>query len=273
MDLFLMLLAICAGGIAFTFLGVTLARRLVGRGVGEGHNDVSAAIFNVGGVIFAVFLAFLVITVWQAHDNARAVSSDEGALLSTLYRGTAAMEPDSGRRLRAVIREYTGAVIKDEWPLQAQTGEAHPKARTAALNMLAVYGAMGTAARERDQAIDQMQLGLIAQIISDRTKRRLLAQNTIPPVIWWVSLMCATLVIFMSFFLYLDRDWPHVLISGMLAAMIFMLVYVMYLFDRPFGGMMPLAPDAFVDSLKVYDSVDQTLLLPTSADGRVLDAR
>jgi hypothetical protein len=44
-----------------------------------------------------------------------------------------------------------------------------------------------------------------------------------------------------------------------------MLTYVMALFDRPFGGMMPLRPDAFADALTVYDSVDQALVTRTSA--------
>jgi hypothetical protein len=263
MPLVAMLVVICLAALAFSFLGISAARRVVRHAVGEGHNEVSAAIFNVAGVIFAVFLAFLVITVWQAHDDAVSVASDEGALLSTLYRGTAVMEPEQGSRLRSAIREYTRAVIADEWPLQARTGDAHPRARAEALNMLAVFGAMG-AARQGDQAIEQMQLNLIAQVISDRTKRRLLAKHAIEPVIWWVAVLSGALVIVMSFFLYPDRDWPHVVMSGMLAAIIFMLTYVMALFDRPFGGMMPLAPDAFADALKVYDAVDQSLVARAS---------
>jgi hypothetical protein len=261
-----MLLIICAAALIFAYLGITVARRVMRHGVGGGHNEVSAAIFNVAGVIFAVFLAFLVITVWKAHDDAVDVASDEGALLSTLYRGTAVMEPESGSRLRAAIRKYTRAVIADEWPLQARTGDAHPRARVEALNMLAVFGAPGSAARPGDQSVEQMQLGLITQIISDRTKRRLLAKHAVEPVIWWVAVLSGALVIIMSFFLYPDRDWPHVIMSGMLAAIIFMLTYVMAIFDRPFGGLMPLAPEAFADALKVYDSADQELATRASAD-------
>jgi hypothetical protein len=69
--LVVLLVVICAASISFALLSINGIRRLVRRGVGDGHNDVSAAIFGVGGTIYAVFLAFLVISVWGGHDAAR----------------------------------------------------------------------------------------------------------------------------------------------------------------------------------------------------------
>lgn len=257
--LLLELLILAAAALAFSVVGVSLARRLVRGGPGEGHNDVSAAIFGVGGTIYAVFLAFLVITIWAAHDNAKNNVAEEASALGTLYRATTAMEPEAGGPMRRAIREYTHAVIEDEWPVQAEKGGASERARAAGLDMFRVFAAIPPATRQSNLATEQLVLGLIAQIQADRNKRTLQAQEMISPLIWIVALVEGLLVIVMSFFLYPDRDWPHVVMSSMLAAMIAMMIYVVYIFQQPFRSVLPLTPEAFVHSLDVYDSVDRAI--------------
>jgi hypothetical protein len=248
---------VCAAALAFTYLGVTTARGVVRHGVGEGHNEVSAAIFGVGGVIYAVFLAFLVITVWTDHDNARNNVAEEASLLGTLYRASEAMDPEARARLRGLIREYTRAVIVDEWPVQAQSGGTSEKARAAGLKMFRLFQTAPGAARA-DPAVEETMLGLIAQFQADRNRRTLQAQEKISPLIWAVAIINGLLVIVMSFLLYPDRDWPHVVMSAMLVAMIFMLIYVTWVLEQPFRGLMPLGPEAFVHSVDVFNSVDRT---------------
>ena len=257
--LLLELLILSAAAIAFTLVGLNAVRRLVRRGVGDGHNDVSSAIFGVGGTIYAVFLAFVVITIWAAHDSANSNIAEETSALGTLYRASTAMEPVGGARLRLLIREYTHAVIEDEWAIQAASGGASERARAAGLRMFSLFATIPPAVRQSDAAIDQVALGLIARIQDDRNKRTLQAQETMSPVIWVVAIVNGLLVIIMSFFLYPDRDWPHVVMSSMLAAMIAMFIYVVYIFEQPFRSVLPLQPDAFVHSLNVYDSVDRAI--------------
>jgi hypothetical protein len=38
-----------------------------------------------------------------------------------------------------------------------------------------------------------------------------------------------------------------------------MLIFVVYIFGKPFSGLAPLRPDAFEHSLQVYDSVDKAI--------------
>jgi hypothetical protein len=254
-----LLLVICIGAVGFTVIGITAARRLVSGGFGGGHNETSGAIFTVGGTIYAVFLAFLVISSWQAHDAANANAADEASLLCTLYRGSTAMDPASGDKLRAAIRRYTHAVITDEWPIQARTGGASEKARSAGQAMFAVFAAMPAPVRQNDAAINAIQLQTMAQIQADRNRRTLQAQESLSPVIWATAITTGFLVLVMSFVLYPDRDGPHVVMSSMLAIMVFALIYVVFIFSSPFGGMAPLQPDKFAHSLEVYGSVDRML--------------
>ena len=74
------LLLACAGAGGFAFFGVTVVRRLFRRNLVAGHNDTCAAIFQTGGTLYAVFLAFLVVAVWQSHDAAHANVAEEASL-------------------------------------------------------------------------------------------------------------------------------------------------------------------------------------------------
>ena len=74
----------------------------------------------------AVFLAFLTVAVWQSYDAARANVAEEASALATLYRASTGMDLRAGTELRRLLRAYTGAVIEDEWAIQAETEGASP---------------------------------------------------------------------------------------------------------------------------------------------------
>jgi hypothetical protein len=259
MPVMLVLLVTCSGTLAFALLGVIAVRRLLHRHIGDGHNDVLSAIFQAGGTIYAVFLAFLVVVVWQSYDAAHANIAEEASLLATLYRGSTAMEPASGETLRSLIRQYTHAVITDEWPVQARYGGTSNKARAAGLDMFRIFGSMPPQARQNDSVIDQVALTLIAQVQSDRNKRTLEAGESISSVIWSAAIVNGVFVVIMSFFLYADRGWPQIVMCSILAIMIATMLCVVFILQRPFGRLLPLDPKPFIHSLEVYDSVDEAL--------------
>lgn len=256
MAILMVLLLACVGAGGFALFGVTVVRRLLRRNLVAGHNDTCAAIFQTGGTLYAVFLAFLVVAVWQSHDAAHANVAEEASLLCTLYRGSTAMPQPEGEALRGLVRRYTHAVIDEEWAVQARDGGASEAARAAGLGMFRLFGA--SQAQPAGPAVAQIELGLIAQVQADRNKRTLQAEETLSPLIWATAVANGLLVLIISFFLETDRVWTHVALSGLLAVMIATLLSVVFILDRPFGGLMPLQPEAFVHSLGVYDSVDRS---------------
>jgi hypothetical protein len=254
---FLPLVAVIATGV-LSAVAVWLVRRRMKRHVAEGHNDVLVPIFLTAGTIYAVFLAFVVVAVWESYDAAHANAAEEASTLTTLYRASTGMDKASGDEMRGLIREYTEAVVKEEWALQAATGGASPKARTAALEMYRMFGRQAADVRQSDAAIDQQALQLISQIQTDRNRRTLQAGESLSPIMWIASIGGGALVLALCLLLYMDRAWPQMLATGVLAALFAMLLAVTFIFSRPFVGPTALQPDAFEHSLTVYDSVDKT---------------
>lgn len=61
----------------------------------------------------------------------------------------------------------------------------------------------------------------------------------------------------MSFFVYMEKKWPHIIISCIFSFLVGSLLLVTIVFDSPFSGALAIAPDSFEHSLSVYKSVDQ----------------
>ena len=159
--------------IVFAAIGTLIVRCFVTLTVSDGHNVVLVPIFQTAGTVYAVFLAFLVVAVWQSYDGAHDNVAEEASALTTLYRASAGMEQASGAALRGLIRTYTHAVVEEEWPVQAAAGGTSQTARAAALAMFRLFQHLPAEVRERDVAIDGALLSILTQVMADRNKRTL----------------------------------------------------------------------------------------------------
>src|SRR5471030_1123075 len=129
MNYTLMGILMIAGPAVYAVVGVLVSRKLMHGKVVEGHNDVCVPIFLNAGVLFAVLLGFMVVAVWESYDTAKATVATEATSLVPLYRAAGNLPPEAGDKIRALVREYIHQVIEDEWPRQAETGQASSKAR------------------------------------------------------------------------------------------------------------------------------------------------
>src|SRR5271168_2883426 len=93
------------------FLSIEFRRR---------HNDVTAAIFSVVGVTFAVLLAFVAMLAWDGFNKAKAAAYAEAATVLDVYNATIGFADPDMSSMRDDIIEYIETVVKVEWPAQAE---------------------------------------------------------------------------------------------------------------------------------------------------------
>jgi hypothetical protein len=242
--------------VLYAAVGVTVVRSLMRGHILEGHNDVLSPIFATAGVIYAVLLGFVVIAVWESYGNAKDNVQTEATELTTLYRLTAGMRhPDERVYMRAAIRSYTEAVIDDEWATQAATGKASPKTRASMGAMFGEFSRMPLSTT--GSQINGEFLRTLSSIVEARNRRIVQASEQLPWPIWVGLIVGGAITVGLTFILYMERNWPHVLISSVLAALIGTLLYLTIIFNRPFTG--PVAIDAgpFEYATTVFDSVDK----------------
>src|SRR4051812_43816731 len=109
------------GGVCLlSLIGFELVDRLVPAQSRQRHNDVAGFIYAALGVIYAVLLALVVITVWEEYQAAsETVEQEANSVAEVFLLGYELPEPE-GTHLQELARSYTEEVVHKEWPLMAQ---------------------------------------------------------------------------------------------------------------------------------------------------------
>jgi hypothetical protein len=253
MSLFVLALLLLGGSILFAFIGVKVVRKITKGKVQEGHNEVIAPVFATAGVIYAVLIGALVIAVWGSYDSAKGNAAEEASILATMYRETTGMPLAEQKIMREHLIKYTEAVVNEEWALQVKGG-ASPNARTEVVSLYGEYSKMDPALAASPINVDF--LNNITKFADNRNRRTLQSQEHLPALLWFIIFLGSIVVVGMSFFIYMEKHRPHVIISCIFSLLVGSLLLVTIVFDAPFSG--PLAIDAgsFEHSLSVYKSVD-----------------
>lgn len=238
----------------FAIIGTSTVRRLIRHQVAEGHNDVLVPLFLTAGVIYAVLLGFMVVGEWEAYDAAHSNAAEEAALLVPLYRQTTVMAPEKGAEMRQALREYAEDVVKG-WEGFA-SGHRNKQAGKDVNEIFRVFGTLTPATKARELIAGQF-LDTFSKLVLDRNKRNMQAQEALSWIMWFAAIGGGIITVGMSFLLYMDRYWPHVLAVSIMAALIGALLFTLAVLSRPFVGPLAIQPEPFEQSLSVFDDVDQ----------------
>ncbi len=255
---FLFGVLLVGGPILYALAGVRVCRSLLHGKVQEGHNDVCVPMFLNAGVIFAVLIGFMVVAVWEEYDAAKTTVATEATALVPMYRAAGNLPPEAGDKIHEITREYMHEVIEDEWPIQASTGKPSSKARHQVGELFRAFGnGTITTDMKKDYPLScNVLMQAITDVSNDRNKRNLEANESISPVMWVAILGGAWVIITMSFIIYMEREIPHMIMSGLMAGLIGLLLYCCLILSQPFRGPIALTPEAFEQTLVILDDVD-----------------
>jgi len=245
---------VVGGAVLYAIVGVLAGRKLVGRHVAEGHNDVLVPMFLTAGVIYAVLLAFMVIAMWESYDNAAANTAEEASLLVPMYRQAMDFSPEKGAEMRQLIREYGQGVI-DQWARFRATALGSTTARMNVDRMIYLFGTLTPESKSREIVHTQF-FQTFAQLMTDRNKRLLQASESLSWVMWVAAVGGGIVTVGMCFMLYMDKPIPHVAMTSVLSALIGMLLLIMIILNRPFIGPLGIQPEPFEATLALFDQID-----------------
>lgn len=164
------------------------------------------------------------------------------------------MAADKGAEMRALIRDYANLVAED-WTLFAQTSHGSPKARLTVDRIVGVFSTLRPATKARE-IIAQQYLATFSQLILDRNKRILAASESLSWIVWAAAIGVGAVVISMTFILYADRFGPHAVMSTILAVLIGLLLFLMFVLDHPFRGPLGITAEPFEADSALSDQID-----------------
>jgi hypothetical protein len=241
------LLVVILPTIVFTS-GLVVVRRVFSLERLTTNNEVAGFKFAVVGVTYAVLLGFAVIVVWEKFRDAEAAVAQEASAVIALDRLSQGIDAAAGASVRQRLTNYAELTIADDWPAMAKA-EINT-APTRALNNL--YDAVLTDAptTPRGAAIFSEMLYRLDSLTEARRTRLLLSTGVVPGVLWSVLFAGAVVTLTFTFFFGLKSLGTQVIMTGMLATLIFMALYVAIEIDHPFTGPVSVGPEALQYALQ-----------------------
>lgn len=231
--------------------GLVLVRKRVGLARLVVNNEVAGFKFAVVGVIYAVLLAFAVIVVWERYSEAEVAVVHEAGAAATLYRLAAGPEPEAAAT-RSALSHYLQVVIESDWPQMAKERESHEA--TVALSELyvRVLQLENTAARPPAILIELLsQLDLLTQT---RRTRLHLGIGIMPGVLWAALTVGGVLTVAFTYFFGAKNLKAQILMTCILAVIVFMGLFVIVSIDHPFTGPVHVGPEPLQEVLADFSA-------------------
>jgi hypothetical protein len=243
-------------GTTLSMLGPGLVRRYVALERLTANNEIAGFKYATLGVLYAVFLAFAIIVVWQKFSDAEADVVQEAGAATTIYRLAQGMDAKSGIALRSAVSTYLKVAVADDWP--AMDHGVTGASQTARQALDAIYAAV-LAAEPVERTEDPLMSELLHQLdvmTQARRARLIAAEGSVPGIIWLVLFGGAVVAIVFTFFFGTRNLRAQVMMTGLLAVMIFAELLIIVAIDRPFTGSVKVEPTALANVLSDFQTED-----------------
>jgi hypothetical protein len=248
-----------------------LARWLTAHMLFGEHHEMAGSFLGVVSVIYAVLVAFVVVTAWQGRDYAVSIAAQEQHNVDDLFHLAAADRAPNAEKLMVMLRYYA-MYTQDEWYQMRREEELCYDTAEASRQCVRPEGAISNRANELAHCIREFTFALqptnererlsydqeirIAQALGEnREERRLRYQErTLQPVLWLSFILGALILVGMSYCVGGQAHWSQLVRTCALFAMMGMMIALALVFDRPFTGTTQVSPTGWKALLAHFDA-------------------
>ena len=253
--------------VAIAVGGLLVVRRFVAHHQLEEHNDVAGFIYAVVGVIYAIVLAFVVIVVWELFRDTEGVVEKEAGSLASLYRQVQIYTSPEQLELRRQIYLYALSVVHDEWP-EIRNGNIVGSQKTRN-----EYDAIWDALRKvqptnaNEQSWQTEMLESLSDVAEGRRFRLTHSATSIPGIMWTMLLVGGAITVAYTYLYGVKNIIGQALMTGALAALIALILLLIFTMDHPFSGDVAVEPTPFEREITSFERQMRTQGIPFPAPG------
>lgn len=248
------LVLLIVGGSALLSVAVTyFVRTRMSEQEHVANNEVAGFILAAVGAVYGVLLAFMVLVVWQAYEEAQQTVEQEANTLVDIYRlGQALPEPYQSQ-IRDYTVEYAHEVIEDEWS-RLESGSHSSQVDATVEKLWSVHLAIHSGQVPPDSHDDQLFRSL-GDLGNERRIRLLDSRLDLPGLMYLLLISGGIVTIGFTLFLRAPNPVPHLLMAGLFAGLIAFVLLLIIELDNPFAGEVKINPVAFQQALELFESL------------------
>jgi hypothetical protein len=225
-------------------------RRVVPSSVLKPHHEVAGFLVAVIGVLYAVVLGFLVVTVWTAYDSAQQNADVEAGLVSDAYGYAFGLPQPERARVQGLLAQYAVEVRDVEWPMLRNEQE-DPKARQLLISVVRALIASpidskaSTAVALRNENRYQAVVSCVRQIVDARRLRMIQAESRLPRALYLGLLLGGSMVLVFVFLFGVESGPVQLIMTATVAGCIGLLLGLIVELNRPYSGAIRVSPEAW----------------------------
>ncbi|WP_371493814.1 DUF4239 domain-containing protein [Kitasatospora sp. NBC_00374] len=246
------LVACCVGA---SILVLVLMVRYIPQRWREGStlNDGVEHFSTLNRTLFSFILALSIVSASASLSKAADEVSNEGASLVNLYWATRPLPETSRAEVRDLTRQYTVAVINDEWPAMAEGGTSARAQELYDELRRVLQDTAGDSKQEQTFARDSL---LALREVGDARRARILAVSQEVPNYLWVGLILSAVLLVATSALQINTlTWPGFVGIGGLALLLSGVLTLLSAMNHPFSGGIHVEPDALKFALHRYSII------------------
>jgi hypothetical protein len=211
------------------------------------NNDVAGIAFAIIGVLYAILMTFVIVSVWEAGDGAQDSGRAEARAVVDLNHYADTLPTAEGAAMRELTGEYTRIVIQQEWPAMA-LGRPVGKAGNAVIAKLwktvdaPLPDGADTAANRQSEARADLRA-----LTANRDARLAAADAGLPKVMWLALIVGDVLTLANALMFGVKGSGEYLTIIAMLSAMSALMLFAVYELEFPFQRGESVTVDVFTN--------------------------
>ena len=228
--------------------GLLVFRKVVSHTRLENANTMSGTVFQLGGVLYAVLVAFVVVVVWEQFGDAEDATIDEATAVADLLRDSTALPAEYQAEVQGNLIAYTRYVVDVEMP-RMRRGESIEEQSD---QLTAVWdGYLQVEPETRNQiAFFDHAIVRLNDLTADRQVRVSTGDAQVPGELWVLLLGGGGVVMAFTFLLGTRELAVHAVAVALTAALLGFVIYLIFALEHPYVGALSVSPQPYINVLR-----------------------
>jgi hypothetical protein len=215
------------------------------------QNDMIGPSVGVIGTTYAVIIAFMLSGVWSDFQTAQVNAEQEANCLVNIFRFADRLPRDSGSAVQQRAREYSHAMIDEEWPAMARESES-----AAGQRLINELWKMLISVQNQDstqQLILDHTFSQLTAMTEHRRIRLLQSRKRLPAILWAVLLVGGIVTVASTCLFGVQNFRLHLAQVFAITFLVSLMLVAIADVDRPFQGDIRVPPDGFRLAIETFD--------------------